>query len=222
MLTLPEQLMLIALKDEKGTVLFTASGILYFSIIGAIIMELYFAKKIDYENKTIIVMDNTPTGNPFFDDVLHIISDSGNKKDIKYWLLKINSKIKNVKERTLENLVDSKVLKEENHKVLGLFSKKTYPTINPEPEIKLRECIKNFVLNKENPDERNIALLSLTQTSNLLEDIFNQNEVKAAKERINELVKRSHQGEAIREETSRLIQSITTGIADASGTGGPI
>ena len=222
MLTLPEQLMLIALKDEKGTVLFTASGILHFSIIGAIMMELYFAKKIDYENKKIIVTDNTPTGNAFFDNVLQIISDSGNTKDIKYWLLKINSKIKNVKERTIGHLVFSKVLKEENHKIFGLFSKKTYPTINPEPEIKLRECIKNFVLNKEAPDERNIVLLSLSQISNLLEDIFNKDDIKTAKERISELVTRSHHGEAIREETSRLIQGITTGIADASGTGGPI
>ncbi|MFH1050373.1 MAG: GPP34 family phosphoprotein [bacterium] len=222
MLTLPEQLMLIALKDEKGTVLFTAMGILPFSIIGAIMIELYFANRIDYEDNKIIVTDPTPTGNSFFDEVLKIIVDSGKKKDAKYWLLKIDGKIKNIKENTLQHLVKSNVLKEEKYKVLSLITKTKFPTINPEPEKELRAKIKKFILKYENPDEKNIALLCLVQVTRLLEDLFEKDEIRKAKERINELVERTHMGDAIREETSRLIKGIVEGIADASGTGGTI
>jgi len=222
MLTLPEQLMLIALKDEKGTVLFTAMGILPFSIIGAILIELYFADKIDYIDNRIIIKDSTPTGNSFFDEVLKIIVDSGKKKDTKYWLLKITDKIKNSKEKTLQYLVKSNVLKEEKYKVLSLIPKTKYPTINPEPEKELRSRIKKFILHHENPDEKNVALLSLVQVTRLLEDLFEKSEIHEAKDRINELVERSHMGDAIREETSRLIKGVVEGIADASGTGGTI
>lgn len=223
MLTLPEQLMLIALKDEKGTVLFTAMGILPFSIIGAILIELYFANRIDYFDNKIVVKDATPTGNEFFDEVLKIIVDSGKKKDTKFWLLKITDKIKNIKEKTLQHLVRSNVLKEEKYKVLSLITKTKYPTINPEPEKELRATIKKFILKHENPDEKNIALLSLVQVTRLLEDLFEQKEeLREAKERITELVERTHIGDAIREETSRLIKGVVTGIADASGTGGTI
>jgi golgi phosphoprotein 3 len=222
MLTLPEQLMLIALKDEKGTVLFTAMGILPFSIVGAILIELYFAKKIDYEDNKITIIDPSPSGNAFFDEILKIIVDSGKRKDTKYWLLKITDKIKNIKEKTLQHLVRSNVLKEETYKVLSLITKTKYPTINPEPEIELRSRIKKFILRHENPDERNIALLSLVQVTRLLEDIFMKEEIREAKERINELVERTHMGDAIREETARLIKGVVTGVADASGTGGTI
>ncbi|ROL61766.1 GPP34 family phosphoprotein [Bacteroidetes/Chlorobi group bacterium ChocPot_Mid] len=222
MLTLPEQLMLIALKDEKGTVLFTAMGILPFSIVGAVLIELYFANKIDYEDNRIIVKDPTPTGNDFFDEILKIIVDSGKKKDTKYWMLKITDKIKNLKERTLQHLVRSNVLKEEKYKVLSLITKTKYPTINPEPEKELRSRIKKFILRHENPDERNVALLCLVQVTRLLEDLFEKSEIREAKERIDELVERSHMGDAIREETSRLIKGVVEGIADASGTGGTI
>ena len=222
MLTLPEKLMLIALKDEKGTVLFTAMGILPFSIIGAILIELYFANKIDYEDNKIIVKDSAPTGNNFFDEVLKIISDSGKKKDTKYWMLKINNKIKNIKDKTLRHLVKSNVLKEETYKVLYIFKKTKYPTINPEPEKELRSSIKKFILKHENPDEKNIALLSLVQVTRLLEDLFEKSEIREARDRINELVERTHMGDAIREETSRLIKGVVEGIADASGTGGTI
>lgn len=222
MLTLPEQLMLIALKDEKGTVLFTAMGILPFSIVGAVLIELYFANKIDYEDNKIIVKDSTPTGNDFFDDILKIIVDSGKKKDTKYWMLRITDKIKNLKERTLQHLVKNNVLKEEKYKVLSLITKTKYPTINPEPEKELRSRIKKFILKHENPDEKNVALLCLVQVTRLLEDLFEKSEIREAKQRIDELVERSHMGDAIREETSRLIKGVVEGIADASGTGGTI
>jgi golgi phosphoprotein 3 len=219
MLTLPEQLMLIALKDEKGTVLFTAMGILPFAIIGAILIELYFAGKINIEKNKIFVQDYSPTGNDFFDDVLKIISESGSKKEAKNLLLKINVKIKNIKERTLEYLVEKKVLKEENYKIFSIIKRKKYPTINPEPEKELRFKIRNFILKQESPDERNIALLSLINVSRLLEDIFNKDEIKTAKERINEIIDRTHSGEAISGGTSRILKSISMGIVDASGTG---
>ncbi len=222
MLTLPEQLMLIALKDEKGTVLFTAMGILPFSIIGGILIELYFADKIDYQDSKILVKDPTPTGNEFFDEVLKIIVDSGKKKDTKYWMLKLNDKVKKIKEKTLQHLVRSNVLKEETYKVLSLITRTKYPTINPEPEEELRSRIKKFILKHENPDERNTALLSLVQVSRLLEDLFEKEEIREAKIRITELVERTHMGDAIREETSRLIKGVVEGIADASGTGGTI
>jgi hypothetical protein len=222
MLSLPEELMLIALKDEKGTVLFTAASVLPYSLVGAVILDLYFDGKFEFRDNKLFVKDNSKTGRSLCDAVLKMIADEKHNKDLKSWVLKLEGSVKNIKEKALDHLVESKVLRKETTKLLGFISRTSYPTADPMPENELRQKIRKFILEKEFPNERYIALLSLAQVTSLFEDIFHQDELKDAKERLRELVERSHEGDAIREELSRLIKGLNVAIPEASGTSGTI
>jgi len=222
MLSLHEELLLIALKDEKGTILFTSATVLPYALLGAVLEELFLAKKIHYENSKIIVIDKSSTGNKFFDKVLQYLPEVNNDIKLKKALMKLNKKVKDIKMKTIKHLVIKGVLKEENSKVLGLFSKKTYPTLNAHPEKELRKKIRDHIFNEETPEERMSALLGLIQISQLLEDVFQQDEIDKAKKRIKEILDRTNEGDAIPEENARFIRDLNDTITEVTATGGSL
>jgi len=220
MLTIPEQLLLIALQDEKGTVLFTSATVLPYSLIGAALTELFFSDAIELEEEIVLLKDIRANKNITYRQLYEFMKQKNLKKDLKYWILTLNKKFKNFKEIVLEHLVENQVLEKKQSKILGLFSKTTYPTLNPQPEIQLRESIRNQLLNDEIPNERYIALLQLCHVSSLLEDVFNQDELKKARQRLNIFIDRTNESEAIRAETSYFLINLSEAIKESSGTSG--
>ncbi len=80
MLNLMEELLLLALDDEKGKIIFSSSSALPYGLRGALLLELTLANKIDIVNKKLVVIDNTPTNNPLLNSALDIISDHHKEK----------------------------------------------------------------------------------------------------------------------------------------------
>lgn len=222
MLSLHEELLLIALKDEKGTILFTSATVLPYTLLGAVLEELFLAKKIDYEDSKIVVLDKSSTGNKFFDKILQLLPDVNDSIKLKKTFIKLNKKVKDVKHKTIKHLVNKGVLKEENSKVLGVFSKKTYPTLNSQPEKELRKKIRNYILNEETPEERMSALIGLIQISQLLEDVFQQDEIEKVKIRVKSILERTNEGDAIPEKNARFIRDLNTIITEVTATGGSL
>ncbi len=222
MLSLHEELLLIALKDEKGTILFTSATVLPFALLGAVLEELFLANKIDYDGSKILIIDKSSTGNKFFDKILNILPDAGDDIKLKKALLKLNKKVKDIKLKTIKHLVNKGVLREENSKVLGLFSKKTFPTLNTQPEKELRQKIRDNILKEESPEERLSALFGLIQISQLLEDVFNQDEIPQAKKRLKDIFERTNQGDAIPEKNARFIRDLNANITEVTATGGSL
>ncbi len=220
MLTIPEQLLLIALQDEKGTVLFTATTVLPYALIGATLTELFFADAIELNEELVITKTLQSHQFKLCSEILESMKEKNVKKDLKYWILTLNKKFKNIKEIILDHLVENNVLDKKESKVLGLFTKTIYPTINQKPEKELREKIRNLILNNEKPEEKYITLLELCNVSSLLEDIFNQDELKTARQRLNAFIERTNEGEAIRAETSYFLTNLSKAIKEASGTSG--
>ena len=63
-LSLAEELLLIALKDKKGTVHLSASGGLTFGIAGAVLMDLYLDGRIKREGKRVIAAAGPASKDP--------------------------------------------------------------------------------------------------------------------------------------------------------------
>ncbi|RLE17804.1 MAG: GPP34 family phosphoprotein, partial [Acidobacteria bacterium] len=69
-LTLSEQLLLLALKDEKGTVVSKAGIALDFGLAGALLLEMTVSGRINIRDGKLIVQNATPSGDPLIDEVL--------------------------------------------------------------------------------------------------------------------------------------------------------
>lgn len=212
MLTLPEQLMLIALRDDKGTVLFSASTALPYGLAGAALLELFFREKITLENKKIKGIDKNAIDDPVLNEALNLMSDSSKDRNAKYWVQKINSKVKKLRQRVIDNLVEQQILNREGHKILWFFNIDRYPTLDVVPEMEIRNNIRNIVLNNYDATERDIALLSLMKACSLINEVFQKGERKIAKKKIKELIENQKMSKDVSSAVVAITQEITAAI----------
>ena len=211
MLSFPEKLMLLALHDEKGSVIYSASTALPYGLAGSVLIELLFRGKITLAKKKVEVLDNSPTGNEWIDKVLELIDNSEKVKDVKYWIQKITRKDKDLKEQVIESLIGKGILRKEKHKILWVFPAMRYPLTNVAAEHEIRNRIHQVVLQQDNPTEEDIALLSLVKACDLLKEIFSREDRQRAKHRINEIIEDELIGRAV----SSIVAEITTAVSAA-------
>ena len=184
MFTIAEQLLLLGLHDEKGSVLFSASTALPYGLAGATILDLYFQDRIKFEDKDIRVVDHTPTGNDILDETLDLLCNATKIRNVKYWVNRIHGKVKGLKHRLADRLVEKNILEREEHRLLWVFNYNRYPTQNFAPEYDIRNSIRNIILYDQQPTEKETALISLVKACDLVNEIFSREERKSAKKKI--------------------------------------
>ncbi len=200
-LTLHEEILLLALKDDTGTL---ASGTHYqFALAGAVLAELLLNQRISVEaqkkKKFARLESSTLLGDPVLDECLNKVVSSKKRQQLQTWVSRFSG-VKDLKNRVAQQLVKRGILKAEEDKVLLIFKRKLYPEFNPEPERKLIERLHEAVFTeKSDIDPRTVVLLSLANSANLLKVIFDKKELKTRKSRIEQLINGELSGQATKE-----------------------
>lgn len=197
MLLLSETLMLTALHDNKGTIVFAASSSFPFALAGAVLMDLFFARAIDLGEKHLTVNTKEKNGDPILDTALELILKINKEKSVKYWINRLGNNIKSVKNAVLKSLVSRDILFEERGKILYFFPITRYKTKNPAVENELRTRLRSIVLFGDFPSERDTVLLSLIGASNLIRELFDKSELKAANARIKQICSDTEIGKTV-------------------------
>lgn len=216
MLSLAEKLLLLALHDQKGSVVLSASGALQYGLAGALILDLFFRNRITLAEKNIRVIDATPTGDSLLDQVLELISSSGKQKNPKHWIYKIDRKVKGIKNQITDALVEKEILRREEHRLLWVFHYNRYPTRNISPEQEIRQRIQNIVLMNHPPDETDRALISLLKACSLVNEVFPKEQRKQAKKRIKEISEDEKVGKAVSDIVAEITAAVTAGVIAAA------
>ena len=211
MLTIAEKLLLLGLHDEKGSVLFSASTALPYGLAGATILDLYFQHRIKFEDKKVHVVDHTPTGNDVLDEALDLLGNATKTRDVKYWVNRIHSKVKGLKDRLADSLVEKNILGREEHQLLWVFNYNRYPTQNFVPEYDIRNSIRNIILYDQQPTKKETTLISLVKACDLVNEIFAREERKMAKKKIKVITEEDEVGKAV----SSIVLEITAAVTAA-------
>lgn len=206
MVTIAEQLLLLGLHDEKGSVVLSASTALPYGLAGATILDLYFQDRINFEGEHIQLVDHTPTGDDILDEAIDLLSNAPKIRDVKYWVNRIHSKIKGLQGRLADRLVEKDILQKEDHRVLWVFNYSRYPTQDFAPEYDTHNTIRNIVLYDQQPTQKEAALISLVKACELVNEIFSREERKTAKKKIKTITEEDVVGKAI----STTVSEITT------------
>lgn len=200
-LHLYEEVMLLALRDKKGTV---ASGTMFnFAVGGAMLAELLMEKRIDIEavgkKKFARVLSPAPLGDPLIGECLDKIAGAKRRGDLRSWVGKF-AQMRNLKHRAVEGLARRGILRVDQDKVLGLFSRKIYPEVDPGPEREIVERLRRAIFGESGEVEpRTVVLLSLANGADLLRLAFDKKELKGRKERIARIVNGELTGKATQE-----------------------
>ena len=199
-LYLYEEIMLLALRDKEGTI---SSGVMYqHAIAGAILAELLLDNHITLDKtskrKLIDVTATARVGDPLLDECLEKVR-SKRRASMQTWISRFSG-IKDLKHRVAGQLCRRGILRADEDQVLMIFSRKIYPEVNPEPERRLVNRLRNAIFtDTEELDPRTVVLVSLAHNTELLKATFDKKELKSRKKRIKQIVDGEITGKAAKE-----------------------
>lgn len=188
-LWLHEEVLLLALRDDKGTI---ASDSMYqYGLGGALLAELLLAGSIVIEGdkkKVVRVANDRPLREPLLDECLEKIAAAKRSATLQTWVQRV-AQLKNLRHRVALGLCERGILRADEDTVLLIFRRKIYPEINPRPERELIERLRKAIFGDSvKVDPRTIVLLSLAHGVGLLAIPFDKKSLKARKERLSQLV----------------------------------
>ena len=143
MLTFAEEILLLRLDDE-GEFLPVSESAMECVLVGAVLMDLSFARRVDTEPGRLLVIDSAPTGNPTLDRVLGRVADlgvGGARRDTKAVVEMLSgSEASVIREEALSSLVERGILERVDERLLWVFRSRRYPVVDgqAEREVKLR------------------------------------------------------------------------------------
>lgn len=194
-----QEITLLALKDEKGTV-----SIQNFSqvLAGAILAELILKNRISVsedKKRMIDLVDSTETGDPLLDECIAKIAAAKRRARIQTWIGRFAA-IKHLHHRAAQSLCDLGILDKTTDKVLFVFDRTIYPEINPKPEREILARLEKAIFTPTNNLRvEDVLLVSLADASNMLNGIFGRARLKPQRKRIKQIVEGDTAGQATRE-----------------------
>ena len=217
---LSQDLFLLCLDEHNGNMR-SAEAELGFA--GAVLMELIDREYITVdEKKKVILQHNDTTGNSLQDEFLDRIAKAKRLKTLEDWVNILSSGIHHLPSRVAEPLVQSGVLSEEVHKTLGLFPSRRFHLNNPGRQSEVAERVRAILLKTREPNKRDLALISLANSMELVDHLLSREERKMVKKTLKELTSEEMMadavGDAIAAMQAAVAISVVTSIATTSAS----
>ncbi len=200
-LFLHEEILLLALKDEEGTI---APRTMYqYAIGGAVLAELLLRRRIGLveHGKTRLVdtMDPTPVGDSLIDECLSRIITAKRRASLNTWVSRV-AQGKDLTHRIARQLCHRGILRADEEKILLIFARKIYPEIDPKPERQLISRLYQAIFtDTPEVDHRTVVLVSLANSAGILAVLFDRKALRQRKERLGQLVHGEITGTATKE-----------------------
>jgi Golgi phosphoprotein 3 len=196
-LNLAEELLLLALNEEKGTVLLRAQTALPYGLAGALLIELVEAGLLRFEGKNLVASPSGYAQDELLEEVLAKIRSSRRTHTLKYWVLRMGRSGGKIKKKLLTRLVEKRILQREEYRVLGIFPTQHYPEADSRPEFEIRRRMQSGILRGGTRDEGTAVLISLAYACDLIGLIFEKGERREAKRIAKEITKSQPVGSAV-------------------------
>jgi hypothetical protein len=215
-LTLPEEVLLLALRDDAGTI---PGGSMYgFAMAGAVVAELALRERITVEKKRkshlVHVADPRPTGDSLLDDALDRIRSAKRRASVTSWVGRLADT--RARDRVAQRLVQRGVLRRAQGRVLVFFSRKTWPTVDPRPEAEIVERMRGAIFAGEAPDPRTAVLIGLAAPSGLLAHVFDKRALQERTGRIQEIAAAAHAADVTSQAVKTSIDATTAAVLAAT------
>ena len=211
MVSLPEQLLLLALND-KGSVVSSAGIALPYGLAGAVLMELTLRGHLGDDGGKLVVRDPSSTEDDILDEALGHIRASKKARPPRAWVGKLSRSIKHLQARLLARLVDAGILLRQERRILWLFRGDRYPPCDDQVELAIRRRLHQIVADSAEPDLEMVVLISLVDACKLVNEVFGPTERKHAARRVKEIAESEPIGKAVSESVAAIQAAITGSI----------
>ena len=209
-LPLHEELLLLMLRDEQGTI---APGAMEAqTLAGALFGELMLRGRIDVleqGRRTVVsVLDPSPTGDDILDECLGLVSAAKRAHNVQHWIGRFAG-VRDLKQRVAGPLVAAGVLALERDRVLFLFPRTRYPEVNHGPEGEIVSRLWQAIFGGgEIDDPRTAVLVSLAHAAGVLPLVFDPRDLKRRRARIDAI----SSGDLVGPATRQAIQAVQVAV----------
>ncbi|MBN2173947.1 MAG: GPP34 family phosphoprotein [Bacteroidales bacterium] len=205
-----EEVFLLALRDKEGTLFNTVNY--RHALAGAIIAELILKEIAVVENvrksNYLKLKNSRPTGDEILDECIQKIAGTSRRAQIKTWVQRF-SQLRRMKTRVAQQLCRKRILKEDENNILFIFKQKIYPEVDPRPEKRILDRMEKTILGGTgNVESETIILISICNSTGLLNKLFDRKRLKGRKGRIKQLLN----GELIGKATKEAIEAIQVAV----------
>jgi hypothetical protein len=187
-LRLHEQILLLALRNDRGTTE-SKAGMWRLAFGGSILAELALEERIAIEpgKKGIVqVADRTTLGDPVLDAALARIDEAKRPAPAARWVGRLATK--SLRRESARGLCRRGVLRETQDRILFLFTRTCFPTVDPGPERSLVATISEAVEPGDGAvDARVASLVGVAHAAGMLRVLFDRKTLKARRRRIERL-----------------------------------
>ena len=170
---------------------------------GAVLLDLALENRIDMDPTRLFVTDSTPLGDDLVDPILAAISSESSEHDTAYWLELTAKQGDEIRERTLERLVQQGIVEEQTNGTLVLTAKvnrtQRYQSEDGTTVENVQSRVMSTLYSDEIPDSRDTVIIGLAGASGVFESMLIRDEYEEVRDRIEALSQLDLMGQTIRE-----------------------
>src|SRR5438067_4680112 len=187
MLTMLEEVVLLAVDERNGGLRSTREFSTAYALVGAVFFDLALARRIDSDTEEIQIIDSTPTGNATLDQVLEHMTKRPDLKTVKAWIEEIFHRRDDLEGEALQSLIVQGVLRHEKSKLLWIIDVERFPLVDNKPQQHVKLRLAQAILSDEIPETRDIMLVSIAEPCGLLPYVLSEDVIGLRRHRIQTL-----------------------------------
>lgn len=207
-LILAEQLLLLALDDEKGRD--STSWGADPGLSAALLLDLARLGLVEAADGKVLAAAGDAPGHPLLREAHEAIGADDRPRKAKHWVDALPRRLKPLKDRVAGGLVEHGILSEERSKRLGLFPSTRYPEADPAAERDLRARLHAVLVTGREPTEQEALLVGLLEPLGLVDRVVEKPDRRQARKRAKEIGETGVAGTAVRDAVREVQAAVIT------------
>ena len=187
MLTMLEEVVLLAVDEKTGGLRSTREFGTSYALVGAVLFDLSLAGKIDTDTEIVEMVDGKPTGNATLDRVLVEMGRRRDLNTVQDWIEHIYLRKADLEGEALASLAQQGILRHEKAKRMWFVDVERFPVVNDKPQQHVKVRLAEAIRTDGIPDTRDIMLISIAEKCGLLPFVVDDTELARRHERIQTL-----------------------------------
>jgi golgi phosphoprotein 3 len=197
-LTLADEIIVLMLRDDTGAIKPARAASANIAIAGGLLMELALLGRIDTDLTSLFIVDPNPVGDELLDHVLREIAAQPVKQSSMWWINQLGVHGGDLSGTVLGRLVEAGILREEDRQFLWVLSRRAYPKNSGREEREAKARLMSVIFEDVVPTPRDTLLLSLADSTGVLEDMLSSGEIDKVSARIAQVVALEEIGRSVR------------------------
>jgi len=199
-LRLHEELLLLALRDDRGTV-HSAAAMYTYALAGGLLAELLLDGHISLDGSRqpfVTAVSTGPLRDELLDECLRRIRDSRRRQRLATWATRFAG-LRDLRHRIAGGLCARGILRLAEEQILLIFKRRVYPEIDHRYEERIVARVRDAIFGEERMlDGRTAALVALANGAGLLSVLFPKKGLRARRARIEQIAAGERVGAATR------------------------